>query len=129
MGGAGNATKAGPPAVAPGPPAAGAGRQPGQPAAGAGPCTVSGPTTLRSVTDPGPDGILGVERSVLDRDSVHDLGGDSTAECYGPGAGVAMGSAGNRVGARVNLAPPTPPDVRVRIRRFASAPEGDGRDR
>ena len=38
-------------------------------------------------------------------------------------------SVSNRVGARVNLAPPTPPDVRVRIRRFTSAPEGDGRDR
>jgi hypothetical protein len=31
------------------------------------------------VADPGPDGILGVERSVLDRDSVHDLGGKRPA--------------------------------------------------
>ena len=30
---------------------------------------------LRSVADPGPDGILGVERSVLDRDSLPDPGG------------------------------------------------------
>jgi hypothetical protein len=29
---------------------------------------------LRSVTDPASNGILGVERSVLDRDSFHDSG-------------------------------------------------------
>jgi hypothetical protein len=46
---------------------------PGTPAAGAGPGKVPGSTTLCSVADPGPDGILGVERSVLDRDSVYDL--------------------------------------------------------
>ena len=34
-----------------------------------------------------------------------------------------------RVGAGLTPAPPTPPDVRVRIRRFASRPGNDGRDR
>ena len=35
----------------------------------------------------------------------------------------------HRVGAGLTPAPPTPPDVRVRIRRFARHPESDGRDR
>ena len=35
----------------------------------------------------------------------------------------------NRVGAGLTPAPPTPPDMRVRIRRFASRPGGGGRDR
>jgi hypothetical protein len=43
---------------------------------------------------------------------------------------VLVGGVGrNRVGAEVNSAPPTPPDVRVRIRRFASAPGDDGHER
>jgi len=67
---------------------------PAEPAAGTGPRKVSGPTTLRSVADPGPDGILGVERSVLDRDSVHGLGGN------GSRAGRGRALAG-RVGGRV----------------------------
>jgi glycine/D-amino acid oxidase-like deaminating enzyme len=36
---------------------------------------------------------------------------------------------GNWVGARLTLAPPTPPDVRVRIRRFALRPGSGGRVR
>jgi hypothetical protein len=35
----------------------------------------------------------------------------------------------NRVGAGLTPAPPTPPDVRVRIRRFASHPGNGDRDR
>jgi hypothetical protein len=31
------------------------------------------------VADPGSDGILGVERSVLDRDSLHERGGKRPA--------------------------------------------------
>jgi signal transduction histidine kinase len=35
----------------------------------------------------------------------------------------------NRVGAGLTPAPPTPPDMRVRIRRFASRPGNGGSDR
>jgi hypothetical protein len=39
------------------------------------------------------------------------------------------GRLGNRVGAGLTPAPPTPPDVRVRIRRFATHPGNGGRSR
>jgi hypothetical protein len=39
---------------------------------------------LRSVTDPASNGILGVERSVLDRDSFHDSGANGADQSPGP---------------------------------------------
>jgi hypothetical protein len=39
---------------------------------------------LRSVADPASDGILGVERSVLDRDSFHGSGANGADQSPGP---------------------------------------------
>jgi hypothetical protein len=41
---------------------------------------------LRSVTDPASNGILGVERSVLDRDSFHDPGANGADQSPRAGA-------------------------------------------
>ncbi len=52
----------------------------------------------------------------------------SQAKVYG-GLAAARSAKHNRVGAGLTPAPPTPPDMRVRIRRFASRPGNGGRDR
>lgn len=54
---------------------------------------------------------------------------DDANNCQMTGGTVDANAALNRVGAGLTPAPPAPPDMRVRIRRFASRPGSDGRDR
>jgi hypothetical protein len=82
---------------------------------------VTGQPTLSSL------GVMSVEQAQAQGYGSVQEALDAWRDAHGTATGDTL--AWERVGAGLTPAPPTPPDVRVRIRRFASCPGGGGRAR